>query len=309
MQPKREKILYDLSEKLGIELFVLEVGRKVFVPEQSGQGAYVGTKPGGTLLWTQAALTDQAAPLTWTHTHPGMGAFFSTTDVSGAWRLRKTVTGEDVERSVKAVVLGKEGARYEVEINKEWTEANPEPKIMEWKPEPRPITRYESKWDRPSWTPSYRSGYTSAEYERQWFEMLRREGYTAYGREFEDETLYQEDLFQMRMREPGMAPPRGEEKIGLWFQLPTGTWMFKTFKALLSKKGRKMIDAMPDAQKAKVEARIEEWKEDEEREEMWKLVKLRHMLRQLDRLFGREVLQENLDAVGIIRLIRDGEEN
>jgi hypothetical protein len=120
VRQKREKQLYDLSERLGIEIYVLEVGRKLFLPEQLGTGGTVRTKAGATVDWMATALENPTDPLGWTHTHPNMNAFFSSLDEDGAHALY-----DMVRRPINAVVLGRDAARHTELIDEKWIEDHP----------------------------------------------------------------------------------------------------------------------------------------------------------------------------------------
>src|SRR5437899_319987 len=82
-----EVALYDLSDHLGVEIYVLGVGEDMFLPRQQSAPCAVHTEKGATAEWMEAAITRQTDNLWWTHTHPSMGAFFSQTDVSEAHAL------------------------------------------------------------------------------------------------------------------------------------------------------------------------------------------------------------------------------
>jgi len=74
----------------------------------------------------QAAIDRQSESLWWVHTHPGMGAFFSDTDVGGAHDL-----WDMVYRPISAVVLGKDATKYEAIIDSNWIEKNLKPKPIQ----------------------------------------------------------------------------------------------------------------------------------------------------------------------------------
>ena len=56
MKPKREQMLYHLSERLGIEILTLEVGKEAFIPETEalGRERCAESRRGRQLRWTPA---------------------------------------------------------------------------------------------------------------------------------------------------------------------------------------------------------------------------------------------------------------
>src|SRR5579864_5681791 len=110
MRRKHEQWLYHLSDRIKTELYFLEVGKKIIVPEQQGSGAFVGTTRNNTGMaeWIIECLEHPELPRRWVHTHPGFNAFFSGTDEEGARRLHRNVGGV-----VTARVLGSGDAVHE----------------------------------------------------------------------------------------------------------------------------------------------------------------------------------------------------
>lgn len=128
-----EERLYGLSSRLDVEIYILGVGKSLFVPEQRSGAAHVETRDTGIARWIMACADQPEEWPWWYHTHPGMGAFFSITDVGGAHILY-----EAIGRSLYARVLGK-GKAYDVMIDEPWLAKNPKPAPVVIST--RPVTR------------------------------------------------------------------------------------------------------------------------------------------------------------------------
>lgn len=122
MTAEQESRLYLLSETLDVEIYVVGVGDKTFVPAQSSAPVSTSTKDGALSEWVIACLDGPEEVPWWTHTHPAMDAFFSVTDVRGAHNL-----WEAIRRPIQATVLGHKQARHSETIDAEWVSENPKP--------------------------------------------------------------------------------------------------------------------------------------------------------------------------------------
>ena len=111
---RREDVLYALSERLGVEVYLVGVGDRVFLPRQLGTIASVATDGQTMAQWVIACIEHPDEMPWWMHTHPGATAWFSPTDEEGARRLY-----EAVRRPIRAIVLGK-NSRHEELITARW---------------------------------------------------------------------------------------------------------------------------------------------------------------------------------------------
>ena len=153
MNSIEEATLYDLSDHLGVEIYVLGVGEDMFLPRQQSAPCTVHTEKGATAEWMEAAITRPADNLWWTHTHPSMGAFFSQQDVSGAHALWEMVC-----RPIHATVLGKDAAKHEETIDETWIAQHPALP-------PLPEHTYNTRWDNrlKKWVPTGGNFYADQE--------------------------------------------------------------------------------------------------------------------------------------------------
>lgn len=137
-----EEEIYELSDRLGVEIYLLGVGDRIFLPHQQATPFSTETIPQDTIMveWVVEALERTDQEVWWLHTHPGMPAFFSKRDVLGAHNL-----WDAVGRPFRAVVLGAEGQRYEVIIDEDWVEKNP----LVTTPLRNP------QWDKVFWEPEW----------------------------------------------------------------------------------------------------------------------------------------------------------
>lgn len=115
-----EAAIYELSDTLGVEVYIVGVGDQVFIPKQQSSPAHVATREGGLAEWMMACLDNPDEIPWWLHTHPGMPAFFSLTDEDGAREL-----WEAIRKPFFAFVLGENGERHEELIDEAWIAAHP----------------------------------------------------------------------------------------------------------------------------------------------------------------------------------------
>jgi hypothetical protein len=156
---ENEVALYTLSDRLSVEIYVLGVGEESFLPKQRSMPSNVWTVPNAPEMaeWMEAAITRPTDRLWWTHTHPGMGAFFSSIDVDGAHELF-----DMVRRPIEATVLGQNEARHEELIDEDWLKKHP--KVVRYQQPYSPWNdRSNMRWNNQTKTwepdfPMYRHG-------------------------------------------------------------------------------------------------------------------------------------------------------
>lgn len=143
---RQEKFWFHLSRQLGIELCLVGVGKKKFIPEQDGTAAAFETRDTGLAEWQVAAIDRPDEQAWWVHTHPTMNAFISSDDVYGAH-----VMYDLIRRPFTAVVLGKYGSKFVEQITQQWLTKNPCPKEVLAQPASQVVT-----FRHPFYLPPYR---------------------------------------------------------------------------------------------------------------------------------------------------------
>src|SRR3990172_5771056 len=125
LSPNEEALLYTLSVRLGVEIYMVGVGERAFLPKQYAGPGSVTTAPTGLSEWHWECAERPDETPWWIHTHPEMNAFFSDRDVCGAHVLWDTI-----RRPIYATVLGLENQREEVLIDQWWIDQHPLYKYM-----------------------------------------------------------------------------------------------------------------------------------------------------------------------------------
>lgn len=123
MMRRARRLLYALSERLGVEIYAVGVGRRIFLPMQRSGPHHVDTIPGALAAWIVAAIEHPDEPVWWMHTHPFQPPFFSASDVEGAHRLWYALGG----RPFWAFIVG-DKTTLRARIDDLWIAAHPRPR-------------------------------------------------------------------------------------------------------------------------------------------------------------------------------------